>query len=293
MRVVVPRLLIFFLVAVLSFANSLSAQQAPDQFRWVNFHSSTDNDVVAWVTRSLEAEHWTSISEIGVEYDAALVVTMMRPSSQALPSGDLFTVWSASLTSHVVTPLITGVNLRFVDWLRFSESAPRELGALYNNCAECAADTYFTAFHYDVTQHAWSARWLRGGQTAPIWSANPPDGVTLTQVYAAMADPNGREFMATWSHFNYGNEKSPADFIYRYDLDAYSGLEHTQPIVGKDAEGLKLRLCSGQGALPGLARGQDSALCQQLLPPPRTERKPVTTPPANNHGKSVPPGAHH
>jgi hypothetical protein len=98
--------------------------------------------------------------------------------------------------------------------------------------------------------------------------------------------------MATWSHFDYGKQKPPEDFVYRYDMDAFSGLEHTQPLVGKDADAMKFRLCTGQGALPGVARGQDSALCQQVAPQ-RVERKPVTTPPANNRGKSVPPGARH
>ena len=273
-------------------ASSLSAQQAPEQFRWVNFHSPTDNDVVAWVTRSLEPEHWTAIDEIAVEYDAALVVTTLRANPQALPGSDVVTVWNASLTTHSITPLLTGVNLRFVDWLKFSDGAERELGAIYDNCADCAADTYFTAFHYDLSHHMWAARWLRGKQTASIWSANPPQGVTWNQVYAAMADPNGREFMATWSHFDYGNQKPPEDFVYRYDLDSFSGLDRIQPLAGKDADAMMLRLCSGQGALPGLARGQDSPLCQQLLKP-HIERKPVTTPPANNHGRSVPPGSRH
>jgi hypothetical protein len=116
--------------------------------------------------------------------------------------------------------------------------------------------------------------------------------VAWTQVYAAMAEPNGREFMATWSHFDYGKQKPSEDFLYRYDLDPFSGLEHTQPLSGKDADAMMPRLCNGQGALPGLARGQDSAMCQELVKP-RTERKPVTTPPANNRGKSVPPGARH
>ena len=248
--------------------------------------------MVAWVTRSLEPEHWTAISEIGVEYDAALVVTMLRPTPQSLPNADIFTVWSLSLTNHGITPLMTGVNLRFVDWMKLAEGAPPELGALYDNCTECAADTYFTVFHYDIAQHGWAARWMRGGQAVPIWSANAPEGVTWNQVYAAMAEPNGRELMATWSHFDYGKQKPPEDFMYRYDMDPVSGLERTQPLSGKNADAMKLRLCSGQGALPGLARGQDSPLCQQLVRP-RIERKPVTTPPANNRGKSVPPGARH
>jgi len=51
---------------------------------------------------------------------------------------------------------------------------------------------------------------------------------------------------------------------------------------------MKLRLCRAPATVPGVARGQDSALCQQLVKP-RAERKPVTTPPANNRGQSVPP----
>jgi hypothetical protein len=292
MRVAVTRHLIVFIAATLALSASSSAQQAPDQFRWVNFHSSTDHDVVAWITRSLEPEHWTQINEIGVEYDAALVVTTLRANPQSLPNEDLFTVWAASLTNHSIAPLVSGVNLRFVDWLKFADGAQRELAALYDNCADCAADTYFTAFHYNLPQHAWAARWMRGGQTVPIWSANPPQGVTWNQVYAALADPNGREFIATWSHFDYSSQKPSADFVYRYDLDSYSGLDRIQPLSGKDADAMMLRLCGGQGALPGLARGQDSPLCQQLVKP-RIERKPVTTPPANNHGRSVPPGSRH
>jgi hypothetical protein len=289
MRVAVPRHLIVLIATAIALASPSIAQQAPDQFRWVNFHSSTDNDVVAWITRSFEPEHWTAINEIGVEYDSALVVTALRANPQSLPGSDVFTVWTASLTNHSIAPLVSGVNLRFVDWLKFADGAERELGALYDNCTDCAADTYFTAFHYDLSHHVWAARWLRGKQTVPIWSANPPEGVTWNQVYAVLAEPNGREFMATWSHFDYGSQKPPADFVYRYDLDSYSGLDRIQPLGGKDAGAMELRLCSGQGAL---ARGQDSPLCQQLLKP-QLQRKPVTTPPANNHGRSVPPGTRH
>jgi hypothetical protein len=291
MRGVLAKYILVLIAAVLAFAAPLTAQQ-PDPFRWMDFHAQKDQDIIVWVTRSLEPAKWTSIREIGVQYDAALVVTTLRANSQSLPGADTFTVWSTSLTNHSITPLITGVNLRLVDWMKLTESAADELAALYDNCTECAADTYFTTFHYDMSRHAWAARWMRGGQAVPVWSANPPAGVAWTQVYAAIAEPNGRELMATWSHFDYGKLKPPEDFVYRYDLDAFSGLEHTQPLVGKDAEAMKLRLCSGQGAIPGLARGQDSALCQQLVPS-RVERKPVTTPPANNRGLSAPPGARH
>jgi hypothetical protein len=97
--------------------------------------------------------------------------------------------------------------------------------------------------------------------------------------------------VGTWNHFDYGKEKPPEDFVYRYDVDPLSRLDRTQLLSGKDSEAIKLRVCRAGEVLPGLARGQDSPLCQALVNP-RPERKPVTTPPANNRGKSKPPGSH-
>jgi hypothetical protein len=276
------------IAAMLIAAFPLHAQQAPEQFRWVDFHSAAEADTIAWVERSLIGEKWTAIREIGVEYDAALVVTVLRPTPQSLPSEDTFTVWSLSLTKHTVTPLIKGVNLRLVDWLLLGDGEPRELGALYEDCRECAATTFFTAFHYDLKEHAWAARWMRGSQAVPVWSTGMTQGVALTQVYALLAEPNGRELMATWNHFDDGKEKSPENVVFRYDWDSISGLERTQLLSAKDAEAMEQRLCGAASLLPELARGQDSPLCQQTVKP-RQERKPVTTPPANNHGQSVPP----
>jgi hypothetical protein len=275
--------------AVLAAAIPLPAQQ-PDPFRWMDFHSEKDQDVIVWVTRSLAVENWTAIREIGVQYDAALVVTTNRSAPQSSPNADSFTIWSISLTNHALTPLLKGYNLRWLDWMTFTEGGPQELPALYDNCIECAPGTLFTVFHYDQMQHNWAGRWMSGGQGVPMWSANTQPGVTWTQVYAGLAEPNGRELLGTWRRFDYGKERPPEDFVYRYDLDPLSGLERTQQLTGKEADALKLRLC--RDALPGLARGQDSELCQQLVNP-HPGRKPVTTPPSNNHGKSVPAGHAH
>jgi hypothetical protein len=281
---------------MLAAAPSLQAQQAPDSFRWIDFHSAQaqNQDVAVWVTRSLAAEKWTAIREIGVEYDAALVVTTLRPTPQSPPDADTFTVWYASLTSHVVAPLLKGSNLRLLDWMPLADGRPLELGALYDDCNECAASTFFTAFYYDRPHHIWTTRWMRGGQGALAWTANPPAGVALTQVYAVLNELNGRQVLGTWSHFDYGKLKPAEDVVYRYDLDPYSKLERTQLLRGKEAVAMKQQLCGEPNAAldSGLARGQDSALCQQTVPP-RSERRPVTTPPANNHGRSVPPGARH
>jgi hypothetical protein len=300
MRAVSLRRLSRFLCLGFLFASVLAAQQdsalqTSGAFRWINFHAQQDQNIVAWVTRSLQVDPWTAIREIGVKYDAALVITSLRATPQSLPADDTFTVWSASLTSHVAAPLVTGVSLRLFDWQRFADGEPEDLTALYDNCRNCTAETYFTAFYYDVSHHMWGARWINsgqgGGQGAPVWSSSTSSEPGWTEVYAVLAEGDGHVELCTWNHFDYGKQKPPTDVLYRYDRDPFSGLDRTAALTGEQADGMKLRLCRGQDAVQGLARGQDSALCQSLVNP-RTERHPVTTPPANNRGRSVPPGSH-
>ncbi|MGA2216875.1 MAG: hypothetical protein ABSG51_02230 [Terracidiphilus sp.] len=292
MRGVFPWAVAGLVALLISIAAPMRGQQGPDEFRWVDFHLESDRDTVTWVTRSLEPEKWTAIREIGVEFDSALVVTTLRATPQSSANADTFTVWNASLTTHAIAPLVKGVNLRWLDWMNFLPGARPEPAALYDSCSDCAPDTFFTAFYYDISQHMWNARWLRGGQGAPVWSGNPPEGVTANQVYAVLHDFNGNEFISTWTQFDYGKQKPTQDFIYRYDLDSFSRLERTLPLLGKEAEAMKQRLCHATDVAAGMARGQDSVLCQTNVKP-RPERKPVTTPPANNRGLSVPPGARH
>jgi hypothetical protein len=299
MRVDLPRRIILFAVilvaAALDFVLPVGAQQTSGTFRWMDFHDPRDQNIVAWVTRSLAVEKWTAIREIGLVYDAALVVTADRPGPQSAPGDDSFTIWNVSLTSHVVAPLITGVNLRWFDWQHFQTDAPEELTILYDNCHDCAASTYFTALHYDVSYHMWTARWVRGGQGVLVWNATGPgagSGIDWTQIYAVMAEPDGRAFLCTWNHFEYGKLKPPSDTLFRFDVDPFSGLERTTELTRDNADAMKLRLCRGQNTVQGLERGQDSAVCQQMLSA-QPQRRPVTTPPANNRGKSAPPGVRH
>lgn len=267
---------------------AISAGAQEESFRWIDFHAEKDQPIVVWVTRSLDREKWTAIREIGVLYDAALVVTTLRTTSDASPAADTFQLWSVSLTKHVATPLLKGSNLRWLDFMQFAPGGPREITILYDDCRECAATTYFTAFHYDMREHLMVPRWLRGAQGVPVWTSTVPEGVNLTQVYAALAEPNGTQMLGSWAHYDYGKQKDPDDYIFRYDIDSLTGLDRTELLSGKDAAAMKQRLCSVQLAPGVIARGQDSALCQQTVHP-APERKPTTTPPANNKGRSVPP----
>ncbi len=253
--------------AMLACALPLIAQQSPDNFHWVDFHAQQDQGVVTWVTRSLEPERWTAIREIGVEYDAALVVTSLRKTPQTPPALDTFTVWSASLTDHSVKPIITGANLRILEWMLFAVGWPRDLGALYDDCNDCVASTFLTAFYYDQRQHAWSARWMRGTQGIPLSSASSPQGVTLSSAYAVLAEDNGHEIVGTWNHFDYAGQKPLEDYVYQYDVDPANYTERMQVLTGKNADALKRRICVGTGAVSGLAHGQDSPICQQFKTP--------------------------
>jgi len=275
-------------LAVLLFFFALPVfAQAPDSFYWVDFHSPKDQSVVVWVTRALAVESWTAIREIGVEYDAALVVTTLRATPQSLPGADTFNVWSVSLTNHLVTPLLHGVDLRWLDWLRFTRGAPLEPTVLYENCRNCSANTYFTAFYYDSTVHRWAARWIDGGEGVPVWNSTHPAGVDWTQVYAVMTGDNGVAQLVTWNHFDFGRQRPAQDTLYRYTVDPFSGLAQTVAVSGRPADAMKTRLCSAQNAVTGLARGQDSELCQELLHGP-WRRRPATRPPAVSHSQPAP-----
>jgi hypothetical protein len=277
-------LLVIFLLRA---AGAASAQD--NQFRWVDFHSEKDESYITWVTRSLQTEKWAAIRDVGILYDAALVITTERKTPDASPADDTFQVWSVSLANHRATPILKGVNLRWLDWLQIGGNTGRELAFLYEDCRDCAATTYLSAFHYDTTQHLFVPRWLRGGgQTIPVWSSSAPPGVEQTQAYAVLTDLNGNQYIATWSHLDYGKTKPAEDFLYRYDLEPFMHVERTQLVSGKEMEPLKQKLCSAQGVAPGMARGQDSALCVQAVPQ-RPQRRVVTTPPPNAQGRSVPP----
>lgn len=293
----VPARIVFLCLSVILFSVAASAQQTSDTFRWIDFHSAADSNIVAWIARSLEVNNWTAIREIGVQYDAALVVTDDRSNPQAAPGAGSFTIWTASLTSHVVVPLVTGVNLRWFDPIRFADDAHDEWPVVYDSCRDCQPNTYFTTFYYDVRTHRWGARWITGGHGVSVWNVNHPNGTQWTQVYAVLSNGEGHMALYTWNHFDYPKPRAAEDYITRYDLDPFSHLERsvvfTQPTppttaMAKQLSSLESELCHADTAPAGLARGQDSPLCQELLKS-QTPRQPVTTPPANNRGQSGPP----
>lgn len=290
------RAVVLLMAAVCGSGLRAGAQTQMDAFHWVNFHDAKDEPTVAWVTALLRAEKWTAIREIGVEYDAAIVETVNREEAQGNPALDVFTFWSVSLAKKQVELLLRASNPRVVDWTSFNGLTTPELGLIYDDCSQCAATTYFTTLYYSYAEHGWRARWVRGNQAAALHVAGHVDGVEHTEVYGVLTEHDGRQVLGKWDHFDYGKAKPAEDFVYEYSVDALTGLEQTHLLADPHSATLELRLCQIDplGGARELTAGQDSPLCQDLVKantkPER--RRPVTTPPANNQGKSV-PGVNH
>jgi len=287
--------------AFLAWTVPLLAQPDVGSFHWVDFHDTKDAPAIAWVTQNLKAEKWTSIREIGVQWDSALVVTTLRATPQSPPLSDTFTVWSVSLAKKDVQPLLHGASEHILNWTTFGgpyQQAP-ELALTYNDCYGCdSPSTFFTTLYYNFSAHAWRARWVRGDQAAVLSSGGTVDGVTRTQIYGLLTEPPGRDVLATWTHNDYGSAKPAEDFVFEYSVDPVTALEETEGLSGAHAEAMQLRLCKadpGQAdpSLAELAHGQDSELCKDLVAAKlktKPMRRPTTTPPANNHGQAHPAG---
>jgi len=282
--------------------DTASAQPTVEGFHWVDFHDPADAKYVTWVTKELTAEKWSAIREIGVQWDSAIVVTSLRATPQSPPPSDTYTVWAVALAKHSVQPLLHGASPHILNWTTFggASSAVPELALMYDDCFGCdAPSTFFTTLYYSFTDHAWRARWMRGDQGAALWSAGLVAGVTRTQIYGLLTEPPGRDVLATWSHYDYGKDKPAEDYVFEYSVDPASGLEQTQRLSGDHAEQMEQRLCKADPgqidpSLAELAMGQGSEVCRQLAPANpkgRLMRRPATTPPANNHGQSLPPAA--
>ena len=199
--------------------------------------------------------------------DAALVVTSTRATPTSRPDQDQYNAYSLDLKSPDQKPelLMTGTHLQFRDWLRFVREGDTELVATYDDCSDCRATTFLTSFYVDGKTKKWRARWPREVAGAPLFSATPGNPGQTDQVYALMMGEDGRALLVTWSHFQQKKGVTGEDYLFEYDVDPASGRERVRPIYGADAPPLKLRLCKAEGQALGIAAGQDTASCTQIV----------------------------
>ncbi len=284
----VPALL---LILLLSGSLAAGAQTAPQSFHWIDFRATADAPTVRWVSDSLAGQSYSALREIGVQWDAALVVTTQRATPQSSPASDRFTLWSVSLSHRQVIALVSGYQLAYRSWLTFGSQILPELGLTWQNCLQCDASLFFTAAYYSPTDHAWRLRWMRGSDGAALRTASPAAGVQASEVYGLMTDIRGNSTLATWLHLDFGSAKPAQDYVYTYAVDPASGLDITQALGEEHATPMRTQLCQLTPAQSTLLGGQQSALClpdTATRPHARTHhgRVPVTTPPANNQGQS-------
>ena len=133
--------------------------QVIDGFAWVDM--KTDTQTVARVTGFLSNKPYTALREIAVVGQQALVITSLRKDPTANPGNDKFMAFGVSLRDGSVEELLDGTNLKYIDWQKFYDYDTPELLATYDDCAQCKATTFLTAFYLDRRTRHWDARWRR------------------------------------------------------------------------------------------------------------------------------------
>jgi hypothetical protein len=254
----------------------ISHAQVIDGFAWVDL--KTDTQTVAKVAGFLSDKHHTAIREIGVAGQQALVITSLRKDVTANPLNDVFTAYGVSLRDGSVEELLDGTNLKYIDWQKFYDYDTPELVATYDDCAQCKATTFLTAFYIDRKTRRWGARWRREAAGAPLYSADPGKNY----VYALFMNVDQKVVLDTWVSYPEQNKtggrgaalKSSrgGEFLFEYRIDVLSDQGTSRPLSGRDVLPVKQRLCAGQNVVFGIAGGQDGEACKEVAGSARKTR---------------------
>jgi hypothetical protein len=245
---------------LIALGSACGRAQVIDGFAWVDL--KVDTQTVSKVTTFLSSKPYTAIREIGVTGQQALVITSLRKDPTANPLNDSFTAYGLSLRDGSVEELLDGNNLRYIDWQKFYDYDTPELVATYEDCAQCKATTFLTAFYIDRKTRRWGARWRREVAGAPLYSADP----AKNYVYALFMNVDQRVVLDTWASYPEQKKSSRGgEYLFEYRIDIPSDQGTSRPLTGRDVLPVKQRLCAGQNVVFGIAGGQDSAACKDLL----------------------------
>jgi hypothetical protein len=234
--------------------------QVIDGFAWVDLKG--DAKTVDRVNYLLQGKSYTAIREIGLVKEQALVITSLRKDPITNPMNDSFTAYGVSLHDGSVEELLDGTNLKYVDWQKFYDYDTPELVATYDDCAQCKATTFLTAFYIDRKTRRWGARWRREVAGAPLYSADP----TKNYVYALFMNVDQKVVLDTWVSYPEQKKSSRGgEFLFEYRIDVPSDQGTSRPLSGRDVLPVKQRLCAGQSVVFGILGGQDSVACRELM----------------------------
>ena len=234
--------------------------QVIDGFAWVDL--KTDTQTVSRVTTLLSNKPYTALREIGLLGQQALVITTLRKDPIAQPGDDTFTAWSVSLHDGTVEQILDGANPKYIDWQKMYDYDSPELLATYDDCTQCRATTFLTAFYFDRKTKRWHARWPREVAGAPLYSAG---GEAADRVYALFMNVDQRVVLDTWVRYPEQKKASRGgEYMFEYRIDPMSDQGTSRPVTGRDMLPMKQRLCRGEDVVFGIAGGQDSAACKDL-----------------------------
>jgi len=251
-------------VLVLMGLGSACRAQVIDGFSWVDLKA--DAPTVSKVTTFLKDKPYNAIREIGVDGQQALVITTLRKDPTANPLDDRFTAYGVSLRDGSVEELLDGTNLKYIDWQKFYDYDTPELLATYDDCSQCKATTFLTAFYIDRKTKRWGARWRREIAGAPLYSAD----ASKTYVHALFMNVDQRVVLDTWASYPEQKKSSRGgEFLFEYRIDIASDQGTSRPLTGRDVLPVKQRLCAGQNIVFGIAGGQNSAACKDLMRKPK------------------------
>jgi hypothetical protein len=244
-----------FLIASLT----VSAQ-VMDGFSWVDLKA--DAKTVERVNYLLAGKPYTAIREIAVAGQQALVIATLRKDPTANPGNDTFTAYGVALHDGSVEELLDGTNLKYIDWQKFYDYDTPELVATYEDCAQCKATTFLTAFYIDRKTRRWGARWRREIAGAPLYSAAGAEPAK-SYIYALFMNVDQRVVLDTWVSFPEQKKSSRGgEYLFEYRVDALSDQGTSRPLTGRDVLPVKQRLCAGQSVVFGIAGGQDNEACR-------------------------------
>jgi hypothetical protein len=248
------------ILTVMALLSSMgAAAQVIDGFAWVDL--KTDAQTVAKVTTFLASKPYTAIREIGVVNQQALVIATLRKDPTANPDNDTFTAYGVSLKDGSVEELLDGTHLKYIDWQKFYDYDTPELLATYDDCAQCKATTFLTAFYIDRRTKRWGARWRREIAGAPLYSAD----TNSDHVYGLFINVDQRVVLDTWVSYPEQKKSSRGgEYLFEYHIDPMSDQGSSRPLTFRDALPVKQRLCKGDDVVFGVAGGQDSAACAGL-----------------------------
>jgi hypothetical protein len=258
--------LLLALFAIL-FASTRCTAQVLDNFAWIDL--KTDTQTVAKVAQFLRDKPYTAIREIGIVNQQALVIATLRKDPTANPANDTFTAYGIWLKDGSVEELLDGTNLKYIDWQKLYDDDTPELLATYDDCAQCKATTFLTAFYIDRKTRRWGARWRREIAGAPLYVVNPggaTGGDTGTNyVYGLFINVDQRVVLDTWVAYPEQKKSSRGgEYLFEYRIDPMSDQGTSRPLTGRDLLPVKQRLCKGQDVVYGVLGGQDSVACREL-----------------------------